>query len=86
MGGISKGGDGVAMSLTYNDNGEPVGSYQEVRGALLEEKALAEDEDRAEDVAELGELLAELESYKDYNCLLVATEHNGMGWGIEKVE
>lgn len=73
------------MSLTYNDNGEPVGNYQEVRGALLKEKTLAEDEGRTEDVAELGALLAELESYKDYNGLLVATEHNGMGWGIEKL-
>lgn len=74
------------MSLVYNDSDEPVGNYQEMREAFLEEKALAEDEDRTEDVAELEALLTELENYKDYNGLLVATEHNGMGWGIEKVE
>lgn len=74
------------MSLIYNDAGEPVGTYKEVKQVLLNEKKLAEKEGRPEDFDELGELLTELESYKDYNGLLVATEHNGMGWGIEKVE
>ena len=77
-------GLGNKDNVILNSKGEQVGYYEDLRACLewsVAEFVKQKDYEQARDMCDL---LADLETYLDYEEMLVLSDNNGMGYTIRK--